>query len=70
VLDICGTDKIGRGLLRLLLVDHQIIEDEDIVLVANGTAVTGIDEHDHWEALSGQMWKYRMALAQADELEA
>jgi hypothetical protein len=47
MLDICRTDKFGRALLRLLLVDHQVIEGKDIVDVANSTAVIRIDELDH-----------------------
>jgi hypothetical protein len=47
VLDVCGADEFGRALLRLLLVDHQIIEGEDIVLVANGTAIVDVNDFDH-----------------------
>jgi hypothetical protein len=47
VLDVSGNEEPGCGLLRLLLVDHQIIEGEDGVLVANGAAVVGINEFNH-----------------------
>ena len=47
VLDVRGTDESGDELLRLLLVDHQIIEAKDVVLVANSAAVIGIKKLDH-----------------------
>jgi hypothetical protein len=39
VLDVRGTGEPGRGFLRLLPVDHQIVEGEDSVLVANSADV-------------------------------
>src|SRR5271154_5305012 len=47
VLDVCGADEFGRALLRLLLVDHQIIEDEDIALVAHRPAIVDVYDFDH-----------------------
>ncbi len=39
MLNVPGTDVLRRGLLRLLLVDHQIVKAKDVLLVANGAAV-------------------------------
>src|ERR1700722_667015 len=54
VLDISGADEFFRAFFRLLRVDHQIIEGEDIVLVANGAAIVGVNDFDHgWLLLQG-----------------
>jgi hypothetical protein len=37
----------GRALLGPLRVDHQLVELEDVVLVADGAAVVGIEELNH-----------------------
>jgi hypothetical protein len=33
--------------LAVLRGDHQIVEGEDIVLVANGAAIVGVNDFDH-----------------------
>ena len=40
-------EEFGRSFFRFLLVDHQIVEDEDVVLVTNGAAIFGVDEYKH-----------------------
>jgi hypothetical protein len=51
VLDVSGAYEFGRALFRLLRVDHQIVEGEDIVLVANGAAIVGVNDFDHGRLL-------------------
>jgi len=51
VLDVSWAYEFGRTLFRLLRVDHQIVEGEDIVLVANGAAIVGVNDFDHGRLL-------------------
>jgi hypothetical protein len=54
VLDVSEADEFGRALFRLLRVDHQIVEGEDVVLVADGAAIICINDFDHgWLLLCG-----------------
>ena len=47
VLDVVGAHIFGCSLFRFLRVDHQIVEREDVILVANGAAVVGVNDFDH-----------------------
>lgn len=47
VLDVVGGHELADGFLRLLLVDHQIIETQDVGLVARGAAVVWVDKLNH-----------------------
>jgi hypothetical protein len=47
VLDVPRPNEFGRTLLGLLRVDHQLVELEDVVLVADGAAVVGVEDLDH-----------------------
>src|ERR1700726_1449841 len=52
VLDVGWTDELGRGFLRLLLVDHLFVERKDVVLITNGAAIIGVDKHNYFVLLS------------------
>jgi len=47
VLVVVGAEELCRRLFRLLLVDHQIIESQHVVFVADGAAVFWVYEYEH-----------------------
>jgi hypothetical protein len=47
MLNLSGAEKPRRSFLRLLLVDHQFVEFENVVLIANRATIVNVHYLDH-----------------------